>query len=91
MIGNLEVFLLLCLFLGAIVPGAAVVLWPLGVVLYVLLKRGDDAMSDAVAAYNEDGGTWSSFWRVALAILAFAGVGLAGASVLMALASGGVI
>jgi hypothetical protein len=87
----LEVFLLLCLFLGAIVPGAAVVLWPFGIVLYVLLKRGDDAMSDAVAAYNEDGGTWSSFWAVVVSILAFAGVGLAGASVLMWLSMEGAI
>lgn len=88
---NLEVFLGLCLFLGAIVPGAAVVLWPFGIVLYVLLKRGDDAMTEAVAAYNETGGTWGSFWDVVVAVVAFAAVGLAGAGVLMALAHGGLL
>lgn len=88
---QLDTFLILCLFLGAIVPGAAVVLCPFGIVLYVLLRRGDDAMSDAVAAYNETGGTWSSAWRVVVAVVSFAAVGVAGMAVLALLSMGGVI
>ena len=88
---QLDTFLILCLFLGAIVPGAAVVLWPFGIVLYVLLRRGDDAMSDAVAAYNETGGSWASAWRVVVAIVAFAAVAVAGMAVLAVLSMGGVI
>lgn len=88
---QLDTFLLLCLFLGAIVPGAAVVLWPFGVVVYVLLRRGDDAMSDAVTAYNDDGGTWGSAWRVVVAVVSFAAVGVAGMAVLAVLSMGGVI
>lgn len=91
MSSNLEIFLALCLFLGAIVPGAAVVLWPFGIVLYALLKRGDAAMSAAVETYNADGGTWGSFWGVVWAVLAFAGVGFAGMAVLAMLSSGGLI
>ena len=87
--GNLEVFLMLCIFLGAIIPGTAVVLWPFGLIMYVLLKRGDNAMIDAVAAYNEDGGTWSSFWSVVWAIIAFALVGFVGIGVLATLSMEG--
>ena len=88
---QLDTFLILCLFLGAIVPGAAVVLWPLGIVLYVLLRRGDDAMSDAVTAYNDDGGSWASAWRVVVAVVSFAAVGVAGMAVLAVLSAMGVI
>lgn len=88
---QLDTFLILCLFLGAIVPGAAVVLWPFGIVLYVLLRRGDDAMTDAVQAYNETGGSWASAWRVVVAVVSFAAVGVAGMAVLALLSMGGVI
>lgn len=91
MSANLEIFLALCLFLGAIIPGTAVVLWPFGIALYVLLKRGDAAMSDAVATYNADGGTWGSFWGVVWAVLAFAAVGFAGMGVLAMLSAGGAL
>ena len=88
---QLDTFLLLCLFLGAIVPGVAVVLWPFGIVLYVLLRRGDDAMSDAVTAYNETGGSWASAWRVVVAVVSFAAVAVAGMAVLAVLSMQGVI
>ena len=88
---QLDTFLMLCLFLGAIVPGAAVVLWPFGLVLYVFLRRGDAAISEAVTAYNEDGGTWASAWRVVVAIAAFAAVGVAGMAALAVLSAMGVI
>lgn len=91
MSSNLEVFLGLCIFLGLIIPPAAPVLIPFGLILYALLKRGDQAMTEAVAAYNADGGSWASFWDVVVAIITFAAVGLAGASVLMWLSAGGVL
>ncbi len=91
MSSNLEVFLALCIFLGLIIPPAGPILIPFGLVLYALLKRGDQQMTEAVAEYNADGGTWSSFWRVAGAIVAFAAVGIAGASVLMWLSAGGLL
>ena len=88
---QLDTFLILCLFLGAIIPGAAAILWPFGLVLYVLLKRGDAAMSDAVAAYNETGGTWASAWRVVVAVVSFAAVGVLGMAVLAVLSAMGVV
>lgn len=91
MSSNLEVFLGLCIFLGLIVPPAGPILIPFGLILYALLKRGDQEMAEAVAEYNETGGTWSSFWRVVFSIIVFTAIGLTGASVLIWLNAGGAL